>query len=73
MYPLGIIRSDAAAAYKRVERWTKKVDLFSKDVIFIPINEKYVGDLESVFSPELVVILHASLACILLTRLCAVI
>ncbi|KAL5558497.1 hypothetical protein UlMin_034708 [Ulmus minor] len=29
---------DGKAAFQRVRKWTRKVDLFSKDFIFIPIN-----------------------------------
>ncbi|CAN6542888.1 unnamed protein product [Malus baccata var. baccata] len=30
--------SDGRAAFQRVRKWTRKVDLFEKDYIFIPIN-----------------------------------
>ncbi|KAM2555359.1 hypothetical protein TB2_019378 [Malus domestica] len=30
--------SDGRAAFERVRKWTRKVDLFEKDYIFIPIN-----------------------------------
>ncbi|KAH7524745.1 probable ubiquitin-like-specific protease 2B isoform X2 [Ziziphus jujuba] len=30
--------SDGKAAFQRVRKWTRKVDLFGKDYIFIPIN-----------------------------------
>lgn len=44
-----VLYSEASAkeAYKRVARWTKKVDIFSKDVVFVPINEQYVYSLLS--------------------------
>ena len=32
--------SAADKRYDRVKRWTKKVDLFNKDFIFVPINEQ---------------------------------
>jgi len=32
--------SRAEKRHARVKRWTKKVDIFSKDFIFVPINEK---------------------------------
>ena len=31
--------SAAEKRYERVERWTKKVNLFDKDFIVVPINE----------------------------------
>jgi sentrin-specific protease 7 len=33
--------SPAEKRHHRVKGWTKSVDLFSKDFIIIPINEKY--------------------------------
>lgn len=30
--------SDGAAAFQRVRKWTRKVDLFEKEFIFIPVN-----------------------------------
>lgn len=27
--------------YQRVKRWTKRVDIFAKDLLFIPINYSY--------------------------------
>ena len=32
--------SDGRAAFLRVRKWTRKVNLFDKDYIFIPINFK---------------------------------
>lgn len=26
-----------------MSRWTRKVDIFKKDVVFVPINEQYVS------------------------------
>jgi sentrin-specific protease 7 len=31
---------DGKAAFLRVHKWTRKVDLFGKDYIFIPVNFK---------------------------------
>jgi sentrin-specific protease 7 len=33
--------SDGKAAFLRVRKWTRKVNLFEKDYIFIPVNFKY--------------------------------
>lgn len=30
--------ADGKAAFQRVRKWTRKVDLFEKEFIFIPIN-----------------------------------
>jgi len=32
--------SDGKAAFLRVRKWTRKVNLFAKDYIFIPVNFK---------------------------------
>jgi sentrin-specific protease 7 len=32
--------SDGRAAFLRVRKWTRKVDIFEKDYIFIPVNFK---------------------------------
>lgn len=32
--------SDGKAAFLRVRKWTRKVDIFGKDYIFIPVNFK---------------------------------
>lgn len=32
--------SAADKRYERVKRWTKKVDIFNKDFVFVPINEQ---------------------------------
>ncbi|KAK8616253.1 hypothetical protein V6N13_017811 [Hibiscus sabdariffa] len=37
----------ARAAFERVRKWTRKVDIFEKDYIFIPVN--YRQDLDGVF------------------------
>lgn len=37
-YPPGTF--DGRAAFLRVRKWTKKVNLFEKDFIFIPVNHK---------------------------------
>jgi len=36
-------------SYESVQRWTAKVDLFSFDFVFVPVNEKFVFliDMES--------------------------
>lgn len=34
--------SPAEIRHSRVSKWTKNIDLFSKDYIIIPLNEKYV-------------------------------
>lgn len=33
----------AEIRHHRVKTWTKNIDIFSKDYIVIPLNEKYVG------------------------------
>lgn len=38
-YPPGTF--DGRAAFLRVRKWTKKVNLFEKDFIFIPVNHNY--------------------------------
>ena len=37
-----IHRKDDDAAYQRVQKWTKKINIFEKKYIFVPINEQYV-------------------------------
>ncbi len=32
--------SPAEKRYKRIKRWTKKVNIFEKDFVFVPINQK---------------------------------
>ncbi len=34
------LRSQAATAYEGVKNWTKKVDLFSKQMVVVPICEE---------------------------------
>ncbi len=34
------MRSQAATAYEGVKNWTKKVDLFSKQMVVVPICEE---------------------------------
>ena len=34
------MKSSSTLAYERVKNWTKKVDLFSKKMIIIPICEE---------------------------------
>lgn len=36
--PSGVF--DGKAGYQRVRKWTRKVNLFEKDYIFIPVNYK---------------------------------
>jgi sentrin-specific protease 7 len=31
--------------FQRVQKWTKNINIFQKDFIFIPINEKYAFNL----------------------------
>lgn len=33
--------ADGKAAFLRVRKWTRKVDMFGKDYIFVPVNFKY--------------------------------
>ena len=35
-------RSSATLAYERVKKWTKKVDLFEKKMVIVPICEELV-------------------------------
>ncbi|KAK6523865.1 hypothetical protein TWF281_001831 [Arthrobotrys megalospora] len=42
LYPAFSTRTERGQFnYEKVKRWTKNADLFEKDLIFIPINEKY--------------------------------
>ncbi|KAK8529781.1 hypothetical protein V6N12_060551 [Hibiscus sabdariffa] len=34
----------ARAAFERVRKWTRKVDIFEKDYIFIPVNYSYLSE-----------------------------
>ncbi|OMO63498.1 Peptidase C48, SUMO/Sentrin/Ubl1 [Corchorus olitorius] len=34
----------ARAAFQRVHKWTRKVDIFEKDYIFIPVNYSYLSE-----------------------------
>lgn len=34
----------AKAGYPSVQKWTRKVDLFQKKYIIVPVHEKYVWD-----------------------------
>ena len=36
--------SAAEKRHRRVKKWTKNVDLFSKDFIIVPINDRYAAD-----------------------------
>ncbi|KAJ3045203.1 hypothetical protein HDV00_011073 [Rhizophlyctis rosea] len=42
---------DADAAYQRVQKWTKRIDIFSMKYIFIPINEHYHWYLALIYNP----------------------
>ena len=42
-----------AQAYKQVSRWTKDVDLFKKDFVFVPINESLHWTLVLIYKPGL--------------------
>ncbi|ORY01762.1 hypothetical protein K493DRAFT_209170, partial [Basidiobolus meristosporus CBS 931.73] len=33
-------KDSSSNAYERVKKWTSKIDLFEKNYIFVPINEK---------------------------------
>ena len=33
--------ADGKAAFLRVRKWTRKVDMFGKDYIFVPVNFRY--------------------------------
>lgn len=43
-------RKKGVDPYKLVEKWTKKVNLFEKRFIVVPINEQYVAIFASVSS-----------------------
>ena len=36
-------------AHAQVSRWTKGTDLFSKDILLIPINDKYVSSMNNIY------------------------
>lgn len=35
--------ADGKAAFLRVRKWTRKVNMFGKDYVFVPVNFKYVN------------------------------
>ena len=42
---------EVAKGYENIRRWTKNVDLFSKDYIFVPINEALHWSLAIIYRP----------------------
>ena len=57
VFTLCVCASLQQRRHSQVKRWTKHVDLFSKDFIIIPINEEYAFQLfiAGLFcSPELI-------------------
>lgn len=50
----------AEKRHLKVRKWTRRVDLFKKDFIIIPINERFVGIQRLATSPLVFIVLQTS-------------